>query len=75
MCETVIPNKNGTEVVCYGHVMDDSNFHVVCEDEEEDGVWADGNPKSEDYTFSSWQDVVDTLQEHFASDIVEITAI
>jgi hypothetical protein len=62
-------------ISCYGKLMDNSNFHVVCEDEEDDSVWCDGNPESEDYTFQDWEDVVDCLNQHYASPIVEITAV
>lgn len=65
----------GVETECYGTLEDNSNFQVVCEDEEDDGVWCDGNPNSKDYTFETWEDVVLTLQPHFNSNIVEITAI
>lgn len=65
----------GTVTECYGELEDSSNFEVVCANEEDDAVWCDGNPNSEDYTFETWEDVVMTLQPHFDSDILEISAI
>lgn len=65
----------GVETECYGALEWNSNFQVVCEDEEDDGVWANGNPASDDGSFDTWEDVVMTLQPHFASNIVEITAV
>jgi hypothetical protein len=62
-------------VECYGELLGDSNFAVVCEDEEEDTIWCDGNPHSPDFTFQSWEDVVDYLKTQFDSDIVEISAV
>lgn len=62
-------------VDCYGEVRDDSNFHIVCEDEEFDGVWADGNPAADDYTFQSWTEVVRYLKANYRPDIVELQAI
>jgi hypothetical protein len=55
-------------------LQDDSNFAVVCEEEDDDGIWCDGNPNSEDYTFSSWEEVVKVLTLEF-DNIVEITAV
>ena len=64
----------GKETVCYGELRDDSNFHVVCENEEDDSVWCDW---VDDFTAQnySWDNVVLYLQKHFDSDIVEISAI
>jgi hypothetical protein len=64
---------NGVE--CYGELRDDSNFQVVCEDEEDDDVWCDGNPNHPEFVFESWKDVVAELQQHFGSEIVEISAV
>jgi hypothetical protein len=62
-------------VECYGELRDDSNFEVVCENEKDDGVWCDGNPKHPEFVFESWEDVVDELKQHFMSEIIEITAV
>lgn len=70
-----ITAKDGTIVDCYGELQDDSNFEVVCEDEEFDSCWCDGNPKHPEYIFANWQDVVNVLVDEFDSGIVEITAV
>ena len=62
-------------VDCYGELRDDSNFLIVCEDEEYDGTWADGNPRSPDYTFENWTQVVAVLTSMYRKDIVEISAV
>ncbi len=71
-------NDNGNmvpyDIMCYGPLEENSNFHVVCEDEEFDEAWCDGNPNSEDFTFASWEEVCAELVKHFP-DIVEIEAI
>lgn len=72
---TKITTKNGTIVDCYGELLDDSNFEVICEDEEFDSVWCDGNPDSEDFTFKNWQEVINVLSRYYDSEIVEITAV
>lgn len=59
-------------VDCYGELLDDSNFAVTCEDECEDGIWTDGNPRSESGTFESWDQVVTILSQFFDSKIVQI---
>lgn len=64
----------GRLIYCYGEIECDSNFQVCCEDEYDDGIWADGNPNSADWTFSSWQEVVEVLSQYFDK-IEEITTI
>jgi hypothetical protein len=51
---------------------EDSNFSVVCDDESDDSVWTDGDPDNE--SFTAWEDVVASLQMHYDSDILEISA-
>jgi len=62
----------GDMVDCYGKVRENSNFHLVCDAEEDDGVWADGNPESEDGTFTSWAEVVRVIQNNYDGRIIEI---
>ena len=62
-------------VFCYGQVRYNSNFYIVCDDEEYDGVWADGNPDSSDYTFSNWTEVVRVLKREYRADIVELQEV
>jgi hypothetical protein len=63
----------GVETTCYGELLQSSNFEVVCEDEDDDGIWCDANPSGDDWV--DWDDVVRTLQRYFGSNIVEITAV
>jgi hypothetical protein len=56
--------------MCYGTLEETSNFQVVCEDEADDGVWCDGIEG-----LLNWDNVVMCLQPHFASNIIEITAV
>lgn len=58
------------ETVCYGELEETSNFEVVCEDEEDDDVWCNGIEGP-----LTWENVVQYLQPHFESDILEITAV
>jgi hypothetical protein len=62
-------------VECYGKLCDDSNFVIVCDDEYYDAIWCEGNPYSEDGTFSSWREVVKALKERYRTDIIEISAV
>tara|TARA_B110000503_G_scaffold134035_1_gene212444 strand:- start:962 stop:1171 length:210 start_codon:yes stop_codon:yes gene_type:complete len=63
-------------VECYGKLHDDSNFSIVCEDEEDDDIWTEGNPNTDsDYFFETWEEVVDTLSAQYDSPIVEISAV
>ncbi len=60
----------GVEV--YGELQEDSSFFICCEDEEFDGVYADGNPNDAEYKFANWTDVVVHLLKEYRSDIVQI---
>lgn len=65
---------NGRKIECYGELYDDSNFHVVCDNDDDDDIWTDGNPYHPEYIFASWGEVVKVLSENF-DDIVEISAV
>lgn len=62
-------------VDCYGTVRDNSNFYIVCEDEEYDGIWADANPDDPEGVFKNWTQVVNYLTAHYRQDIVEIQEV
>ena len=59
---------------CYGELDETSNFYVVCEDEENDGIWANGNPDNPEGVFQNWLEVKQVLSRYF-DDIVEISAV
>ena len=48
--------KNGQTVQCYGEYREDNNYACVFEDEELDGVFAEGA--------SSWEEAVDVLTQY-----------
>ena len=68
-----IVHFEGRDVECYGTLEEDSNFSVVCDDECDDSVWTDADPVSGD-PFVTWEAVVEALQPHFNSHILEISA-
>ena len=68
-----IVHHNGCDVECYGALEEDSNFSVVCADEEDDDVWCEGRPDGG--WFTTWEDVVECLQREFGSRIIEISAV
>lgn len=68
-----IVEYKGRPVECYGTLEEDSNFSVVCADEYDDDVWATGSPNGG--SFLTWEEVVESLQPHFSSDIIEISAV
>lgn len=67
-----IVRHNGYTVECYGTLEEDSNFHVICRDEDYDDAWCEGNPEGDGFT--DWEEVVECLQPHFHSRIIEIGA-
>jgi hypothetical protein len=62
-----IVHHNGADVECYGTLEEDSNFSVVCADEEVDDVWCYGIEGE-----LTWENVVAELQPQFDSRIIEI---
>jgi hypothetical protein len=67
-----VVHYEGRDVECYGDLEEDSNFSIVCYDECDDDIWCDSNPVGD--SFTSWEEVVSTLQGYFNSDILEISA-
>lgn len=65
---------DGDIIYCYGPIRDDSNFSIVCDDEEYDGIWADGDPESPEGYFKSWGPCVKYLLKHYRADISQIEA-
>ena len=68
-----VVHYKGNDVECYGILEEDSNFSVICENEEYDDVWTEGNLTTGE-PFTSWEEVVEHLQPQFFEDIVEIGA-
>ena len=65
----------GYEVECYGLLEENSNFEVVCDDEEDDSIWCGGNTET-DEPFTSWEECVEHLVEmYFPATIIQITAV
>lgn len=71
----LVKQPNGDTVECYGELADNSNFEIVCEDEEDDGIWCDGNINSKDGIFTSWEEVVEVIQVNWDAQIIEISAV
>lgn len=61
-------------IACYGVLAWDSNFEVICEDEQDDCIWFEGNINTGD-EFKTWEEVVAVLCEHLGGKIEQITAI
>jgi hypothetical protein len=60
-------------ITCYGELLEDSNFDVICVDADDDDIWLIGNPLT-DKPFKSWAEVVNILSDHYFNAIVEISA-
>jgi len=67
-----IVHYDGYDVECYGELCENSNFSVICEDEEHDDTWS-ATPLDGGW-FTAWEDVVECLQREYPSRIVEISA-
>ena len=66
-----------TKIQIFGELNDNSNFEVVCEDENDDSCWIEGNPINSEFagfTFKNWNEVKKTLIKYYDSDILEISS-
>ena len=62
---TNMSRKKIQNVDCYGEVKPETSFIICCDNEDYDGVYADGNPNDEDYEFSNWDEVVTYLLKYY----------
>lgn len=67
----IYDRKDGGTTYCYGKLVDDDNFSVVCEDEWEDGIWADRDPAK----LRTWKDICQYLEENYSSSIEQIETV
>jgi hypothetical protein len=70
----VVKTRLGVRCECYGELADDSNFEVVCDDEEHDLTWLEGNTAT-DKPFKTWQEAADFFEEHVEGFVIEIHAV
>ena len=68
-----IVHYDGCDVECYGELCENSNFNVICADEDFDDVWCEGRPAGG--WFTDWEAVVEYLQREYPSRIIEISAV
>ena len=64
----VYKRKNGGTTLCYGNLEEDSNFSVVCDNENLDGTWAERDHKKQ----KSWKDVCKHLEEVYDENIEQL---
>ena len=60
--------QNGDTIECYGTIEWDSNFSVVCDVEEYDGIVSDIDTEK----YNTWKKVCNFLIKNYREDIVEI---
>jgi hypothetical protein len=71
---TDVITRLGVHCECYGELADDSNFEVVCDDEEHDFTWLEGNTDT-DKPFKTWQGAADFLEDYAEGLVIEIHAV
>jgi uncharacterized protein YbdZ (MbtH family) len=64
----VYPRLDGGTTLCYGVVEEDSNFSVVCSDEDMDGIWAGDI----DFVPTDWKSVCQYLEQYYYDQIEEL---
>jgi hypothetical protein len=74
MRHLMIIRPDGGICDCYGEIEENSNFEVVCYDEENDGIWATGNHDTNE-PFKDWEEAVKWLCENLDSRIEQLTAV
>lgn len=65
-----VKRKDRCDVQCYGELEPTSNFEVVCDDEYDDYTETDI-----DEEMTTWEEIVEFIQQHCESDVVEITSV
>ena len=60
--------KDGGTIFCYGDIEWDSNFSVVCDNEEYDGITADIDVE----VHNTWKKVCDYLVVNYRKDVEQI---
>ena len=68
MADYTYNRKDGGTTSCYGKVEEDSNCVVVCDDENNDGIWA-GEFGFEPKT---WPQVCEYLEKYYDSKIEQL---
>jgi len=64
----VYPRLNGGTTLCYGVVEEDSNFSVVCNDENQDGIWCGDL----EFLPTNWNQVCKYLEENYDPNIEQL---
>jgi predicted AlkP superfamily phosphohydrolase/phosphomutase len=59
---------DGDEVYCYGKIEEDSNFSIVCDDEDYDGIAADIDAT----IYNTFRKVCKYLEANYRADIAQI---
>jgi|TARA_R110002072_G_scaffold118073_2_gene249269 hypothetical protein len=68
MSDFIYKKQNSDTIDCYGTVEWDSNFSVICDNENYDGIVSDIDAEK----YNTWKKVCDYLIENYRKDIVEI---
>lgn len=61
--------KDGGTTLCYGKVLEDSNFDIACQNEYQDGTWT-GNEN-----WTTWHQVCAYLEDNYSTQIEQIEAV
>lgn len=64
----VYKRPNGGTTYCYGEIEEDSNFEIVCDNEDYDGCAADIDGEK----LNTWKKVCDYLYENYRQDVEQI---
>tara|TARA_R110002020_G_scaffold472026_1_gene699625 strand:+ start:715 stop:939 length:225 start_codon:yes stop_codon:yes gene_type:complete len=66
--EYIYNRANNGKTFCYGKIQDDSNFHVVCSNEEYDGIAGDIDAAE----LNTWKKICEYLYKNYRKDIEQI---
>tara|TARA_R110002020_G_scaffold60316_1_gene163596 strand:- start:522 stop:743 length:222 start_codon:yes stop_codon:yes gene_type:complete len=66
----IYKRPDGGTTHCYGKIEDDSNFELVCADEDYDGIADDVDAEE----LNTWKKVCDYLYENYRKDVEEIVS-
>ncbi len=66
----IYKRPNGGTTYCYGDIQEDSNFEVVCDDENYDGIAGDIDGEK----LNTWKKVCGYLYKNYRQDVEQVSS-
>ena len=67
----IYKRQDGGTTACYGPLEDNSNFGLVCVDEDMDGIWVYRDPD----VLKTWHQICKYLEENYCDSIEQLESL